>query len=81
VTRQVTRAFAEERQRKQTILFPVRLDDAVKDTNEAWAVQLRDQRNIGDFRGWTDYGSYKRTFERVLRDLKMATEPHATPSP
>jgi uncharacterized protein YjbI with pentapeptide repeats len=72
VENEVTRAFAEERQRKQTILFPVRLDDAVKDTSEAWAIQLRDQRNIGDFRRWKDHDGYKRNFERVLRDLKCA---------
>jgi uncharacterized protein YjbI with pentapeptide repeats len=68
---EVTKAFEEERKRKQIVLFPVRLDDAITDTNEAWAAKLR-ARNIGDFRGWTDYGSYKRTFERVLRDLKCA---------
>jgi hypothetical protein len=66
------RTFAEERQRKQTILFPVRLDDVVTETSEAWAVQLRDQRHIGDFRCWKDHDGYKRSFERVLRDLKMS---------
>jgi uncharacterized protein YjbI with pentapeptide repeats len=74
VENEVTRAFAEERQRKQTILFPVRLDDAVTETTESWAVQLRDQRHIGDFRRWKDHDGYKRSFERVLRDLKRAAE-------
>jgi hypothetical protein len=32
---EVTRAFEEERKRDQIVLFPIRLDDAVKDTNEA----------------------------------------------
>jgi hypothetical protein len=71
----VSKAFAEERKRVQTILFPVRLDEAVMDTTEAWAVKLRDQRNIGDFRGWKDHDGYKKSFDRVLRDLKLATEP------
>ena len=34
---EVTKAFAEERQRGGVVLFPVRLDDAVFATKEAWA--------------------------------------------
>ena len=45
---EVTKAFEEERKRGQTVLFPIRLDDAVMDTNEAWAAKLR-ARHIGDF--------------------------------
>ncbi len=69
---EVLKAFAEERRRGQAVLFPVRLDNVVMDTSEAWAVKLRDQRNIGDFRDWKDHAGYTRTFERVLRDLKMS---------
>jgi uncharacterized protein YjbI with pentapeptide repeats len=69
---EVSKGFAEERKRDETVLFPVRLDDAVIETSEAWAVKLRDQRNIGDFRGWKNHDGYKRSFERVLRDLKRA---------
>ena len=43
--------------------------------SEAWAVKLRDQRNIGDFRQWEDHKRYKTSFERVLRDLKLSGEP------
>jgi len=71
---EVSKGFAEERRRGQTVLFPVRLDDAVMDTSEAWAVKLRDQRNIGDFRRWKDHDGYQRSFERVLRDLKLSVE-------
>ena len=52
------------------MLFPIRLDDAVVETGEAWASKLR-ARNIGDFTKWKDHGAYKATFERVLRDLKI----------
>ncbi len=51
VENEVTRAFAEERSREQTVLFPVRVDDAVNDASEAWVAKLR-ARNIGDFRRW-----------------------------
>jgi uncharacterized protein YjbI with pentapeptide repeats len=65
---EVTKAFEEERKRKQTVLFPIRLDDAVMDTNEAWAAKLR-ARNIGDFMRWKEHSAYVKSFERVLRDL------------
>jgi hypothetical protein len=35
---EVSKAFAEDRKRAETLLFPVRLDNAVIDTSEAWAV-------------------------------------------
>ena len=40
---EVTKAFAEERQRGGVVLFPVRLDDAVFATKEAWAAQAARQ--------------------------------------
>jgi hypothetical protein len=67
---EVNKGFAEERRRKQVVLFPVRIDDAVLKTGEAWAAKLREQRNIGDFRKWKDHDAYQQGFERVLRDLK-----------
>ena len=45
---EVDKAFEEERQRSGVVLFPVRLDDTVLTTNEAWAAKLRRSRNIGD---------------------------------
>jgi uncharacterized protein YjbI with pentapeptide repeats len=65
---EVTAGFEEERSRGQTVLFPVRLDEAVMNTNEAWAAKLR-ARNIGDFRKWKDHDAYKQSLARVLRDL------------
>jgi len=67
---EVATAFEEERRRKETMLFPIRLDDAVMDTSEAWASKLR-ARNIGDFTKWKDHDAYKAKFRRVLRDLKV----------
>jgi hypothetical protein len=68
---EVTRALDEERTRKQVVLFPVRLDDAVMHTSQAWARLLCGQRNIGDFRRWKDHDAYKQSFDRVVRDLKV----------
>jgi TIR domain len=66
---EVQKAFAEERGRKQIVLFPVRIDDAVMETPEPWARKLRDQRYVGDLRRWKDHDAYKQSFERVVRDL------------
>jgi hypothetical protein len=71
---EVTNAFEEERKRGQIVLFPVRLDEAVLNTNEAWAAKLR-ARNIGDFRRWKDHDAYKQSFARALRDLTIKPVP------
>jgi hypothetical protein len=68
---EVTRALDEERTRKQVVLFPVRLDEAVMQTSEGWARLLRGQRNIGDFTGWKEQDSYQKSFERLMRDLRV----------
>jgi TIR domain/Pentapeptide repeats (8 copies) len=70
---EVTRALDEERTRKQVVLFPVRVDDAVMQTSEGWARLLRGQRNIGDFTGWKEHDSYQKSFERLIRDLRVET--------
>jgi uncharacterized protein YjbI with pentapeptide repeats len=74
---EITKAFEEERQRHGVVLFPVRLDDAVFETKEAWAAKLRAGRNIGDFRAWKDHDAYQKALERVLRDLRVETAPDA----
>jgi hypothetical protein len=68
---EVTRALDEERTRKQLVLVPVRLDDAVMQTSEGWARLLRGQRNIGDFSGWKEHDSYRKSFDRLMRDLTV----------
>jgi hypothetical protein len=44
---------------------------------EAWALKLRDNRNIGDFRAWKDHEAYQRTLERLLRDLRVESSQRA----
>jgi len=69
---EVTKAFEEERRRGRTILFPVRIDDAIMESTEPWASKLR-SRNIGDFRQWTRPDRFEEAFERVRRDLLRST--------
>jgi len=70
VEKEVETAFEEERKRKTTILFPIRLDSAVMETDQAWVADIRRTRHIGDFTNWKDHDAYQKAFERLLRDLK-----------
>ena len=70
VEKEVETAFEKERREKRTVLFPIRLDDAVMETQEAWAADIRRTRHIGDFREWKKHDAYKKALERLLRDLK-----------
>jgi uncharacterized protein YjbI with pentapeptide repeats len=70
VEKEVETAFEKERREKRTVLFPIRLDDTVMETDQAWATDIRRTRHIGDFRDWKNHDSYKKAFERLLRDLK-----------
>lgn len=69
---EVSKAYAEERERKETVLFPIRIDDTVMTAPEPWARKLRDQRNIGNFRQWKKPTEYQKSLERLLRDLKAS---------
>ena len=66
---EVNTAFEEERKRKTTVLFPIRLDNSVMVTDEAWAAKLRN-RHIGDFTNWKNHDDYSVAFKRLLKDLK-----------
>ena len=72
VETEVETAFERERNdpQKRTVLFPVRLDDAIENADEAWVRQIWDTRNVGDFRDWKDHDAYREAFQRVLRDLR-----------
>ena len=69
-------AAAEEREKQQSgsVLFPIRLDKAIVETDQAWAARLRRTRHITDFSDWKNTESYKTTMERLLRDLTVETK-------
>ncbi len=70
VEHEVEAVLETEDRQKREILFPVRLDDGVMHTTEAWAATLRRTRHIGNFTKWTDPCTYQSAFERLLQDLK-----------
>jgi hypothetical protein len=70
VATEVEAAFERENRQQQLVLFPIRLDDTVLDTQQAWAADIRRKKHIGNFSGWKDHDVYRKALERLLRDLK-----------
>ena len=72
VEKEVKTAFEKESKCGCIVFFPIRLDDGVMNTDQAWAADILSTRHIGDFSMWKDQESYQKAFERLLRDLKTA---------
>jgi hypothetical protein len=70
VETEVESAFEREHEEGRTVLFPIRLDNGVMETGEAWAADIRRRRHIGDFSEWKNQDSYQEGFAGLLRDLK-----------
>src|SRR5260370_28244088 len=70
VEQEVETALAKEREEKRTVLFPIRLDNAVMQIEGGWPVLIPNTRHIADFTCWKDHDAYQWVFERVMRDLK-----------
>lgn len=76
---EVETAYDKERQTGKTVLFPLRLDDTVAQSPQAWAAKLWHQRHITDFRDWHDPAAYQAALSRLIRDLnKPDKEPSTT---
>lgn len=72
VREEVESCLEREHREKRSLLFPVRLDNSIMNSEEAWAASIRRQRHIGDFREWKEHDTYWKGFERLLRDLRAA---------
>ena len=80
VESEVEAAFEKERTTEnKTVLFPIRLDEAVMKTGQSWAADIRRTRHIGDFSLWPDHNSYQKSFQRLLRDLQGEKGEQAKP--
>jgi hypothetical protein len=74
VQQEVESVLYKEATTGQEILFPIRLDNAVLESDMLWAKRLR-QRHIGDFTGWQDDANYQQAFTALLRHLKVDRSP------
>jgi len=75
VKTEVEAAFEKEQHQNKIVLFPIKLDDSIIQTSEAWAADIRRRRHIGDFLKWKDHDAYQMAFQRLLRDLQASTIP------
>lgn len=62
--------FREEQLLDKTVLFPIKLDEAIKEATSQWVCKIRRERHIGDFTRWKSHDEYQKAFDRLLRDLK-----------
>jgi hypothetical protein len=67
---EVENAFEKELHTQRSILLPIRLDDSVYHIKSGWPNHIRKSRLIADFTNWEDHDSYRKAFDRLLRDLK-----------
>jgi hypothetical protein len=74
VEKEVESAFEKERLQQKLVLIPIRLDDTVMRTRQAWAADIRRTRHIGDFTHWKNHDDYQKAFNRLLRDLKAEAQ-------
>ncbi|MBI3941524.1 MAG: toll/interleukin-1 receptor domain-containing protein [Chloroflexi bacterium] len=79
VEKEVVTAMGREEDKRETVLFPIRLDDTVMKSDKYWASEIRHSRHIGDFCQWKDHDSYKKAFDRLMRDLSRVDEKKAAP--
>ena len=57
--------------KQKKVLFPIRIDDTVLNSNKAWAADIRRKKHIGDFSKWRNEASYKESFALLLRDMQV----------
>jgi len=69
VETEVETAFEKEQHNNKLVLFPVKVDETVMHTKQAWAATIRRMRHIGDFTRWKDHDAYQKSFTCLLRDL------------
>lgn len=68
---EIQNALKLEEARNQTILFPVRLDDAILQANVPGIERVM-EKYILDFRDWHNKSSYQRAFSRLVRGLAIS---------
>lgn len=72
VENEIETALEKERKDDKVVLFPVRVDDMIMETNQSWAAYIRNTRNIGDFSNWKEHDMYEKSLKRLLESLKAS---------
>jgi hypothetical protein len=59
VNDEVEAAFEREHREGRIVLFPIRIDDAVTDSDKAWAARIRRTKHVGDFTRRKEHGPHE----------------------
>ena len=68
-------ALEEAREQGCPVLFPLRVDGSVLQTEQEWATRLRESCHIDDFTNWRDDAAYQHAFTTLLHHLKESKPP------
>jgi uncharacterized protein YjbI with pentapeptide repeats len=74
VEREVVAAREKEDQEQREVLFPVRLDNTVLETKQAWAADVRRRWHIGDFTRWKEHDQYQNVLNQLIGDLCLGDD-------
>ena len=72
VEKELNLALRLERERREEIVFPLRLDSSVFESNAPWLELLVAERHITSFEHWQDEASYRKSLRRLVRDLTIS---------
>jgi len=69
---EIRNALKLESARRKTVLFPLRLDDAVFSASNEREIQNLRQKLIVDFSNWPEKAEYRRAFKRLVQSLAIS---------
>ena len=76
---EVNKALKKEQDQGKPTLFPIALDEAIKDAPDAWVAAIRRKRHLGDFTKWKEHDAYQKGLQRLIRDLQPYHPPASKP--
>ena len=62
--------MAEERNQNRAVLFPLRLDNSIMDSEQKWIAKLQQTHPMYDFSAWENWEAYYNQFYLLVKDLK-----------
>ena len=71
VAGEVETALEKEERQHRTVLFPIRIDDAVMKARYDWAAKIRRERHITDMSQWKEHDAYQGVLERLLSNTTL----------
>lgn len=69
---QITAALQNESWSQKPVLYPLILDEAVREVREPWAIELQQRYQLRDFRHWKKQDEYQKALSQLLGDLRQA---------